>query len=140
LTLNARLISPVDLDLIRDDYDDDEEGVAFFIELQSRNVSKVAALNVIYRVSGIDVGHHDGADDWLQDPIETSIHACKFAGPQSWKPKHSLEYSSDALAPSEEHNAKRWCRIPRLKPDSIWRSVPKEQRVHQFCVGIVAAL
>jgi hypothetical protein len=138
LTLNASLISPVDIDLIRDDYDDDEEGVAFFIELKCRNVGKVAAGNVIYSVSGIDIAHNEDSG-WLQELIDASVHACKFAGPHSWMADHSLEWSYDSLAPSEEYKAKRWCQIAPLKPDSVWRSVPKERRIYRFCVGIVAA-
>lgn len=138
LTLNARLISPVDKDPIRHNYEDDEEGVAFFIELRCRNVGKVAALNVIYSVSGIDIAHNEDSV-WLQELIDASVHACKFAGPQSWMADHSLEWSYDSLAPSEEYKAKRWCQIAPLKPDSVWRSVPKERRIYRFCVGIVAA-
>jgi hypothetical protein len=141
LTLNAKLISPVDIDPLSNlrDPEDEEKGVAFFIEVQCRNVGKVAALNVIYSVSGIDLGHNEDADTWLQGLIDDSIHACKFAGPQRWRQKHSLESSSDALAPSEEYKAKRWCQVAPLKPDSVWRRVPKEQRIHRLCVGIVAA-
>jgi hypothetical protein len=138
LTLNARLISHVDVDPIRHNYEDDEEGVAFFIELQCRNVGKVGAWNVIYSVSGIDIAHNEDSV-WLQELIDASIHACKFAGPQSWMADHSLEWSYDSLAPSEEYKAKRWCQIAPLKPDSVWRSVPKERRIYRFCVGIVAA-
>ena len=140
LTLNAKLISPVDIDPIANiDSNDDERGIAFFIELQCRNVGKVAALNVIYSVSGIDMGPNEDADDWLQALIDDSIHACKFAAPQSWRPKHSLESSSDALSPSEEYTAKRWCQVPPLKTGSWWRRIPKERRIHRVYVGIVAA-
>jgi hypothetical protein len=138
LTLDARLISPVDVDPIRHNYEDDEEGVAFFIELRCRNVGKVAALNVIYSVSGIDIAHNEDSV-WLKELIDASVHACKFSGPQSWMADHSLEWSYDSLAPSEEYKAKRWCQIGPLKPDSVWRSVPKERRIYRFCVGIVAA-
>jgi hypothetical protein len=72
------------------------------------------------------------------NPVLT-FHSCRFAGPQSWSPKHSLETSSDALAPSEEYRAKRWCNVAPFKPDSVWRNVPKERRIHKLCVGIVVA-
>lgn len=54
LTLNAKLISPVDVD--PSPYiGNDENGFAFFVELKCRNVGKVAAANVIYYISGIDL-------------------------------------------------------------------------------------
>lgn len=140
LTLDASLISPVAVDPLSPSWrDGEEEGFAFFIELRCRNVGKIAAVNVVYGVSGIDIAHNENGDVWFQELIDASIHACKFAGPQSWRPTHSLENSSDALVPSEEYKAKRWCQIPPLKPDYRWKDVVKERRVYQFCVGIVAA-
>jgi hypothetical protein len=138
LTLNARLISPVVVDPIPR-ANEEEQGIAFFIELQCRNVGKEAAMNVIYSVSGIDMDITIDSDDWLQSLIDNTVHACRFAGPQSWRPKHSLETSSDALAPSEEYRAKRGCDVAPFKPNSVWRNVPKERRIHKLCVGIVAA-
>jgi hypothetical protein len=107
LTVDARLISPVEIDRLSYKWhNSDEKGVAFFIELRCRNVGKVAALNVIYSVSGIDMAYTENADGWLQHLIDESVNDCKLAGPQSWRPKHSFETSSDALAPSEEYKAK----------------------------------
>jgi hypothetical protein len=139
LTVNAKLISPVAVDQTWWSRSANEEkGVAFFIELQCRNVGKVAALNVIYRVSGIDIQFNQTADVWLQKLIDAAVHACKFSGPQSWRPEYSFENCADALAPSEEYRAKRWCQIPPPEPDGI-RRLPEARRLHQFCVGIVVA-
>jgi hypothetical protein len=139
LTLNARLISPVAADPLQPSEPNQEKGFAFFIELRCCNVGKVAALNVVYGVSGIDLSFNEDRDIWLQKLISGAVHDCKFAGPQNWRPEHSLERSSDSLAPSEEYKAKRWCQIAPPKPESRWSALPKEARIHEFCVGIVAA-
>jgi hypothetical protein len=41
--------------------------------------------------------------------------------------------------PSEEYEDNRYCLIAPPKPDSIRRGIPKEKRIHHFCVGLVAA-
>lgn len=133
LTVEAVLDSRIAVDKLTSRFGEGDK-FDFHARLRVQNVGKSAARNVVYNLSGADLGELADPDGWFEATVEDAVCASRACLPTSWRVGSDFAYYNDSLAPSEKHQSRRWCSLGGTAPANR-----PEWRAYEFCVSVVAA-